>query len=65
MGAGRHAVTGGELARDGCAADALGGLEHDDLASGLREIRSARQAVVAGTDDDDPVAVSHPASPRG
>ena len=61
----RYAIAGCELARHRRAADAIGGLEHDHLAPRFRQIRGAHQAVVPGADNDDPIAVSHPASPEG
>ncbi len=61
--AGRHAEARGELARDGGAADLGGGLEHDDFAPGAGEVGGAGEAVVAGADDDDAIAVSHRTSP--
>ena len=54
-----------ELARDRGAADLVGGLEHDDLAPRAREVGGADEAVVAGADDDDAIAVSHRCQPSG
>ena len=53
----------GELARDRGPADLGGGFEHDDFAPGACEVSRADEAVVAAADDDDAIAVSHPASP--
>ena len=51
-----------ELASDRGAPDAVGRFEDGDLLPGFRQIGGADQAVVAGADDDDAVAVSHPAT---
>ena len=64
MRAGGDAESRRELPRDRRAADPVRGLEHQHLAAGPGEVGGAHQAVVAGADDDDAVAVSHRASPR-
>jgi len=46
------AVSGQELVGDGGAADIPGRFENRDLEALLRQIISAGQAVVAGTNDD-------------
>ena len=52
VGAGGDLETGGELARDGGATDALSRFEHEHAASAACEVRGAHESVVAAADDD-------------
>ena len=52
VGSGRNSVAGPDFLGDGAAADHIARFEHQDLASGFREICGGDQSVMTAADDD-------------